>query len=68
MKGKDWIRLRKAMEVAGMRGKDLARSLGVHYVTVSRWLHGATEPCIEELVAIARTLNVSVDYLVGMDL
>lgn len=56
------IRKKKHIKV-----KDIASQLHVSYQTISNWEHGRTEPDIKSLIALARILGVSVDYLIGND-
>lgn len=65
MKGKQWDELKEAMKGKHISGRAMAHDLGVHHVTVSRWLNGVTEPCIKELIEIADYVGVSIDALVG---
>ena len=44
----------------------LADRLGVTYQSISRWENGATYPDLELIPAIAETLKVTVDELLGM--
>jgi transcriptional regulator with XRE-family HTH domain len=61
-------RIRKLRREKGWRQIDLAEHSGVHEVHVSDLERGAREICLNNLVAIARTLGVSVSQLVeGID-
>ncbi len=46
--------------------EELADRLGVTYQSISRWENGATYPDLELIPAIAETLAVTVDDLLGM--
>jgi len=46
--------------------EELADRLGVTYQSISRWENGATYPDLELIPAIAETLAVTVDELLGM--
>ena len=46
--------------------EELADRLGVTYQSVSRWENGATYPDLELLPAIAETLSITLDELLGM--
>lgn len=58
-------RIRMALEMAGMKQKELAEILGVTDNTVSYFCNGTRLPNIKQLVCIAKTLCVSTDYLIG---
>lgn len=45
---------------------DLAKRLGVAKQTVSNWENDNIQPSIEMLVRVAKILNVSTDYLLGL--
>lgn len=46
---------------------DMAKRLGVAKQTISNWENDNIQPSIEMLVRVAHTLNVSTDYLLGLD-
>lgn len=52
--------LRKAQ---GLSNRDLARAVGVHEATVSRWCSGQLTPGVGTVLKLARALGVSVDAL-----
>ena len=60
-------RLQSARERAGMTREELAEKVGKSYVTVGTWERGARKPKAEMLPVLASALNVSVDYLLGID-
>ena len=43
----------------------LADHLGVSHSAVSTYVRGESEPCLQNLVAIAQYFDVSTDYLLG---
>lgn len=45
--------------------RDLSHCLGYNYTAVSNYESGRNQPSIEDLITLAKTLGVSVDYLVG---
>ena len=49
----------------GMTQQELADTLGVHVMQVSKWERGAMMPSAESLSALGDVLTVSVDYLIG---
>ncbi len=50
---------------ADLTQAELAEKLGISYQAVSSWERGASMPDISKLVDLARTLNVTVDTLLG---
>jgi transcriptional regulator with XRE-family HTH domain len=47
--------------------QELAERSGVHYVTIHRAEKGSTRITAPVVMALAKTLNVTTDYLLGMD-
>jgi transcriptional regulator with XRE-family HTH domain len=61
-------RIRKLRKEKGWRQIDLAEQAGVHEVHISDIERGAREICLNNLVALARGLGVSISELVrGID-
>lgn len=58
-------RLKDLRKQAGLTQVDVAERLGVSQPAYASWERGVKKPTQENLVKIAQTLNVSVDYLVG---
>lgn len=56
-------RLRAFREKRGLTQRDLARSLGVTLMLISRYEHGVHIPTAEKIVALARILRVTADAL-----
>ncbi len=63
MLGQRISQLRIAM---GWSQVDMAKRLGVAKQTVSNWENDNIQPSIEMLVRVAKILNVSTDYLLGL--
>ena len=59
-------RLRAVREQLNISQHELARLCGLSMNQISRYELGVREPTSISLVKIARTLNVSMDYLVGL--
>lgn len=59
-------RLRDALKVRNVTQKDLADALGVKYKTINSYVNGLANPPMTNLADIARYLNISTDYLVGI--
>ena len=60
-------RLRELRLKRGMTQKYVALTLGVKGPSVSNWESGKTTPTTENVAALAKLYNVSVDYLLGHD-
>lgn len=60
-------RLKRAIRQRGMTRKELSEKVGVSEVSMSRYCAGTRTPNAENLLAIAFVLNVSADYLLGLD-
>ena len=61
-------KIRKLRKIKGWRQIDLAEHSGVHEVHISDLERGAREICLNNLVALAKGLGVSVSELVrGID-
>lgn len=60
-------RLKSAMENQNMTPVVLSALAGVSLITVMRWLKGTYEPRHTNLCKVARALNVSADYLCGIE-
>ena len=59
-------RLNIVLQAKKMRKKDLAEMISVSDSNVSKYLYEKTYPSLPALVQIAKTLNVSTDYLLGL--
>lgn len=60
-------RFRECREATGLTQKYVALTLGVKGPSVSNWESGKTTPTTENVAALAKLYNVSVDYLLGRD-
>lgn len=58
-------RLRKARNAFGISQKDLAKRLFISQQAYAKYETGASTPNPETLAAIAKEINVSIDYLLG---
>lgn len=56
-------RIKKAREAKGISQKEVSLTLGVSAPTVSEWESGKKFPSTENLVALARLLETTTDYL-----
>ena len=46
---------------------ELAHEIGVSKGIISMWENGLREPTLSSLISLAKFLNVSIDYLVGLE-
>ena len=53
-------------ETAGLTQSELARTLGLSRSSVNAWEMGLSVPSTQYIVELAKTFNVSTDYLLGM--
>lgn len=60
-------RICKIRKAHGWSQVDLAKKLGVTKQTVSNWENDNIQPSVEMLIRVAKLLNVTTDYLLGMD-
>lgn len=58
-------RLKQCRLAAGLSQQYVALTLGVKAPSVSNWESGKTNPTTENLSALAKLYNVSVDFLLG---
>ena len=59
-------RIRQARDRAGLTQEQLAERIGVSRTAIARYESGEIEPKLHNLAAIAETLNVSTDELLGV--
>ena len=59
------VRLKELRKQAHLTQVELAKRLGIGQSSYADWERGKKKPTQENLVKIARVLNVSIDYLVG---
>ena len=60
-------RVKQELKVQNKKQVDLATHLGVQKSTLSEWLNDNNEPPMKTIVDIALYLNVSTDYLLGVE-
>ena len=61
------IRVKQELKQQNKKQVDLAKYLNVQKSTLSEWLNNNNEPSMKAIVDIAIFLNVSTDYLLGLD-
>lgn len=59
-------RLKGLLERSGHNSTSLAEILGVSERQIRRWVNGESDPSGELVASIARALNTSTDYLLGL--
>ena len=59
-------RIKESMKNRGLTQEELAKSVGVKQYSVSRMLSGSPFPSVEQLACIAKALDVSLYYLIGI--
>lgn len=60
-------RLKRILKIRNYSQKELAESIGITEVTISRYLKGNRIPSAENILAMAFVLDVSSDYLLGLN-
>ncbi len=59
-------RVKTVLKETGHTQKELAKALNVQASTFCEWLNGHNEPPMQAIVDIAKYLDVSTDYLLGL--
>lgn len=59
--------IQKGMEARGWSQHELARQSGVSQATISLIIHGKTSPGLENALALAKALKISLDELIEDD-
>ena len=62
------IRIKQARENAGFTQEQLAERIGISRATIARYESGEIEPKLKNLIAIAEQLQISTDYLLGLNM
>ena len=60
-------KLKEIREKRGLTGRSITQQLHIAAATYSGWEHGKREPSFEMLVKLCRILDVSADYLLGLE-
>lgn len=60
-------RIRSLRELSGATQAEIARRLGISRSGVNAWEMGLSVPSTSYIVELAKTFNVSTDYLLGLD-
>ena len=60
-------RLNSKVNELGISQKELSNSTGINIKTLGHYFTGNTKASIDNLILISKSLNCSIDYLVGTD-
>ena len=60
-------RLKELRKNNGFTQKVLALEANVAEKSITDWERGRSEPCLQDLINLAITLDTTIDYLVGKD-
>lgn len=60
-------RVKQELKIQGKMQKNICEELNVSKSTMSEWLSNKNQPPLEMVVAIAKYLGVSTDYLLGLE-
>lgn len=61
------LRISKARSEAGYTSQyKFGKALNINQATINRWENGTNTPDTEQIIKIAKKLNVSTDYLLGL--
>lgn len=60
-------RFNEILKICGKTQADIAREIGVSQQGISEYKAGRSVPSLEKLYAICKYLDVSADYLLGLD-
>lgn len=60
-------RLRLLVDSRGITAKDLSRDANIPDATIYRYLNGDRVPKIDNIIAIAKFFEVSVDWILGLN-
>jgi transcriptional regulator with XRE-family HTH domain len=61
------IRLRTAIKESGIQQKEIAKQIGVSAQTVSKYMKTDVFPALDTLAKICIVIDVSADYILGID-
>ncbi len=59
------IRFFELRSEKGISQREIAKHFDISQATYNNWENGRTQPSIEQLIALAKFYDVSVDYLIG---
>lgn len=59
--------IKKALKRSGKSQGEVAKEIGIHEASLSRQIHGRHDPTASVIKGLAIALNVSADYLLGLE-
>ncbi len=57
------LRLRESLKNSGMKGKDIAKAVGVAPAQISKYMRNNIFPSLDTLANLCKVLDVSADYI-----
>lgn len=60
------MRLKELLDEKHLSQVDFAKKINVQKSTINGYIHGYRSPSIETLILMAKELNVSIDFLIGL--
>ena len=60
-------RLKRLRKEKGLTTTALGKLIGVNHTTISRWENEEMEPSFNNIFSLTKVLNVSSDYLIGIE-
>lgn len=61
------VRLREQRLEKGLKQKQLAEAVGTTDDSIYSWEKGRSQPSVEQIRLLCRCLNISADYLFGLE-
>lgn len=61
------VRLREQLLEKGLKQKQLAEAVGTTDDSIYSWEKGRSQPSVEQIRQLCRCLNISADYLIGLE-
>lgn len=60
-------RLKDELQVSGLTESALGAKIGIGQSTINKWKNNQLEPNLENLAKLCKALDISADYLLGID-
>lgn len=61
------VRLREQRLEKGLKQKQLAEAVGTTDDSIYSWEKGRSQPSVEQIRLLCKCLNISADYLIGLE-